>query len=535
MPDLSFWTEPFAENIIETALSHSMLAEIKNIQFVRHFDEPSEQTLYVGMPEEVKSVLEYKQMPFGITFFISGELGLLCNPVTQSGHNLICVQMELLDIYECLSVVLQRYRYWSETLIDAAETRHSVKDIVKAGAALAKADIFLLNSANRIIYADTCADIKSTLTDELLTSGGLTPELVRHLGLSLSEDESIRLLDNEEHACWVYSAKRNTPIVSTMLAFAPPEQSRIDMQTLLTSVLITISRTISSTEQDSNHWAGTDFKLLVDDILLQRVTDENEINQRFSVITPLPQRFCSFVVIEFPTTHSISVHLLAQLEYFFPNSNVAPNNHSIVMLLSRPDRVFQPFPVFDEAGFNALLCEHDAYAAISNATSKRTMLRTALVLAQSTLQIAKALSLQRTRRVYFFEDFADYILIDLCITSFQNLLGHDDLIYLTHPDVVKLYRYDVAHRETLLDVLYYYCLNNMSIAKTAKSAYMHRNTVAAKVRRIGELIGADLTNGQIRQRLIFSYKILRYCERYAKIDILERLSEQRDAPRNSWK
>ena len=163
------------------------------------------------------------------------------------------------------------------------------------------------------------------------------------------------------------------------------------------------------------------------------------------------------------------------------------------------------------------------------------MLRTALVLAQSTLQIAKALSLQRTRRVYFFEDFADYILIDLCITSFQNLLGHDDLIYLTHPDVVKLYRYDVAHRETLLDVLYYYCLNNMNIAKTAKSAYMHRNTVAAKVRRIGELIGADLTNGQIRQRLIFSYKILRYCERYAKIDILGRLSEQRDAPRNSWK
>lgn len=95
----------------------------------------------------------------------------------------------------------------------------------------------------------------------------------------------------------------------------------------------------------------------------------------------------------------------------------------------------------------------------------------------------------------------------------------------TLTDAIALARYDQKNNTNLLDVLYYYCLNNENIVKTAHAAYMHRNTVTAKIARIREIIRADLGNGQIRQRMIFSYKILRYYEKYVGIDIEERLHD----------
>lgn len=127
-------------------------------------------------------------------------------------------------------------------------------------------------------------------------------------------------------------------------------------------------------------------------------------------------------------------------------------------------------------------------------------------------------------RIFFFEEYAEYISIDLCLNSFSVLMGHDDIIYLTHPDATKVYRYDLAHDSNLLEVLYQYCINNGNISIASKASYMHRNTFSAKLAELMELIKADLSNGEIRQRMIFSYKILRYYDRYAKINLGQRFS-----------
>ena len=157
-------------------------------------------------------------------------------------------------------------------------------------------------------------------------------------------------------------------------------------------------------------------------------------------------------------------------------------------------------------------------------TSRRSMLRTNYLLTKSVLQMGRSLRPTNTQRIFFFEDYAEYVAIDLCINSFSALLGHDDIIYLTHPDAVKLYRYDMLHKTNLIDVLYYYCLNNGSVSQAAKAAYMHRNTFSARLAKLQELTKADLTSGEIQQRMVFSCKILRYYDRYAKINLGKRLS-----------
>ncbi|MDY2625547.1 MAG: helix-turn-helix domain-containing protein, partial [Coriobacteriales bacterium] len=94
-----------------------------------------------------------------------------------------------------------------------------------------------------------------------------------------------------------------------------------------------------------------------------------------------------------------------------------------------------------------------------------------------------------------------------------------DMVYLTQPDVIQLFRYDSKYNDNLLDVLYYYCLNDLNIVKTAKAIFMHRNTVAAKLKKIDQLIFEDYTNGEVQQRIIISYKILRYMNLYIQIDL----------------
>ena len=60
--------------------------------------------------------------------------------------------------------------------------------------------------------------------------------------------------------------------------------------------------------------------------------------------------------------------------------------------------------------------------------------------------------------------------------------------------------------------------------QAARAAYMHRNTFSVRLAKLQELSKADLTNGEIQQRMVFSYKILRYYDRYAKINLGKRLA-----------
>jgi hypothetical protein len=280
-------------------------------------------------------------------------------------------------------------------------------------------------------------------------------------------------------------------------------------------------------------WSRTDLKRLLDNLLSGRLVEDGEIDQQLSRLPCPALRFCNFVIVEpaFPGARSaLPAFLLPQLEAVFPGSTGTLYGNGAVLLVSCPNRDFQPSPPFDQQYFQSLLAQYDLYAAVSNATSRRSMMRTTYLLAKSVMQLGQALRFNSKTRIFFFEDYAEYIAIDLCINSFVDLMGHDDIIYLAHPSMVNVYRYDALHNTDLLDVVYYYCLNNCNISQAAGAAYMHRNTFAARLSKVQELVQADLTNGGLQQRMIFSYKILRYYDRYAKINLRQRLGVDAQAP-----
>lgn len=529
MAELSFWVDSLRPLAAEAVISAPRLPVISAVSFVRHMETPAADTIYVGTGAEIFSVLEQGQVS-GITFFASGTDEKLIELAEKKGINLIVSELDILEIHSRLSAVMRRYQFWSESLLEAA-CSGSIHSVVNKVSELSGMPLFLLNSRFRVIFSSDRQAAAEPIAEELNKNGYLSEATAQILfgedGSDIGREPAFifRRLENG-NICWTQKVLKDSKIISTMLMFAPDSRADFDAETMLELTRTAISR-IMRMPGGAGYWTEADFKTLLDDIVSQRLTDEQEINNRFSLISRTPHRFCTFIIIEFGTPSGIphpSTHLFTQLEEIFPDSNAAIYNNTVVLLLSRPDRVFQPTPIFDNERFAGLLSRYNAYAAISNATSRRGMLRTNYLICKSILQLGKALSLNTKQRFYFFEDYAEYFMIDLCINSFCALLGHDDIIYLTHPDAIAVARYDKDNQTNLLDVLYHYCLNNCNIVQTAKSTYMHRNTVASKIANIDEIIQADLSNVQTQQRMIFSYKILRYYDKYARINLNERLT-----------
>ena len=90
----------------------------------------------------------------------------------------------------------------------------------------------------------------------------------------------------------------------------------------------------------------------------------------------------------------------------------------------------------------------------------------------------------------------------------------NDILYLCHPAILTLTRYDRAYNSNLRDTLFTFLMNDRSISETSRKMFMHRNTTIYKLNKIQELINDNLENPYTRHQLILSCMIIRYVEQY---------------------
>lgn len=269
-----------------------------------------------------------------------------------------------------------------------------------------------------------------------------------------------------------------------------------------------------------------EFRLLLKGIVENQITDTEEIHGRCEAMGCGYGIFCSFMIMDFQNQKLLKKHgtrILTRLEELFPDALGTVYGDGIVLLLARPNRSFQPRPVFDTAALTQVLESCQAYAAISNATSRRGLMRTQYMITRQALSLARKLFPERKERIFYFEDLAQYLMIELAVSSFRELFGHDDIVLLIHPDAIRLIEYDQKHHSDLMKFVYHYCLCSCNIVQTARSAFMHRNTAASRLARVHKLITADLADGQVQQRMIFSYKVYHYYQKCSCMSLEERM------------
>ena len=128
-----------------------------------------------------------------------------------------------------------------------------------------------------------------------------------------------------------------------------------------------------------------------------------------------------------------------------------------------------------------------------------------------------------TLRICDAMGFVDDVVCYGDVAAYQpylNFASVEELEAFCHPAVITLRERDRAHSVQLLPTLSAYLKNDRDVMKTAAELYVHRNTLAYRLKRILELCPLDLDDFNVRHRLLESILVV---ENYDGItDYLER-------------
>ncbi|WP_170834613.1 PucR family transcriptional regulator [Natronincola peptidivorans] len=106
-------------------------------------------------------------------------------------------------------------------------------------------------------------------------------------------------------------------------------------------------------------------------------------------------------------------------------------------------------------------------------------------------------------RIFHCDDFHFYTLL-------SSILKKENLLDYCHPAVLNLQNFDKKNDTNYSQTLYYYLLNNQNVNETAKSLFVHRNTMTYRLKKIKELIQLNLDDSETIFLITMSYKIIEF-------------------------
>lgn len=256
-----------------------------------------------------------------------------------------------------------------------------------------------------------------------------------------------------------------------------------------------------------------------------------KLEQKLDKLPNKPKRFKRGIIIRpvseegqpLPVTARDLSRLYEAMRNLFPLDHTALLDSCVYVMTSdaRPD---SPITVTEHAAFSALLKKHQAYAIVSNPSQRLHGVRVLFRQCFRILPSAVALGLEENpdQRCLRFDRYSPYYIIQLCEQAAVHEMGDNDILYLCHPAVLTLTRYDRAYNNNLRDTLFTYLMHDRSISETSRKLFQHRNTTIYKINQIQEMVNDDLENPYTRHQLILSCMIIRYLERcqHVSIDLL---------------
>ena len=248
----------------------------------------------------------------------------------------------------------------------------------------------------------------------------------------------------------------------------------------------------------------------------------DKLEIKLSQLPNKPKRFKRGIIIRpvsdegqpFPATPGELSRLFDAVTSFFPRDNTALLDMCVYVMTSDEIPDF-PITVTENNAFTALLRKHRAYAMVSNPSQRLYGVRILFWQCFRILPTAVALRLEEEdgKRCLRFDRYSPYYIIQLCERAAIHGIEDHDILYLCHPAVLTLTRYDRAYNNNLRDTLFTYLMNDRSISETSRKMFQHRNTTIYKINQIQELVNDDLENPYTRHQLILSCMIIRYLER----------------------
>ncbi|MCM1027504.1 MAG: helix-turn-helix domain-containing protein [Roseburia sp.] len=231
-----------------------------------------------------------------------------------------------------------------------------------------------------------------------------------------------------------------------------------------------------------------------------------------------PHLACIVVVPETPDLNPLQTHEIQQaLQSFFPETNLFYYEGEWIILYSQEKDTSVTLEISYDA-FSGLLEQYRLNAGISYVCQLPEQFRILYLTASTSIKIGQSMKLSPyIRRIYTYYQYNPYYVIHLSAQKFTEIHNTKNLIYLAHPDAIRLYYYDIDHKNNLLDVLFAYlsCAQNLSL--TSQMLYMHRNTVLNKLNKIEEFLHHKPFSEKDHFLMLLSCMIVKYQESQNKI------------------
>ena len=277
------------------------------------------------------------------------------------------------------------------------------------------------------------------------------------------------------------------------------------------------NRLITYIEAPSESDSSVRFSEVWGEIMSHSSMTIPEIREKLRKVPGLVEPFVQVGVAVFNKPQNFDIpykRIMRQLKALIPNCTATVHNKEIIMLITYTERQFNN--PYDLEQITKVLEKYDGYMGISNGTRLLNSLKGLYQLTSRIITLACEMKISAPDRIFPYERLGTFAVIDLCARAFYEHIDDGDIMFLAHPAIIALTRYDHGNNDNLREVLYFYLLNDRSIANTASAIFMHRNTVMNKVRKINQLLGLDLEDGHLRQRLMFSCQLIHYYEDVVK-------------------
>lgn len=482
--------------------------ELLDTQEVLHADR-----LYLGDPHSLPLLEQVPAEP--------GTLILLANmadqpvPLPPAGCELLAFTCSLFKLYNTVAEDVRQTDRWQQAYQHISEQSGHVHDILAAAAGFANGAVVLLDPHGQLIEA-AGLECSTYLAAQLSGGDTLSQSILRRIFPTAAPLDCYTRHELPGSHIVLHGRRAvQDGEVLWMLLMEESGPAGPDLRNLCDCTVRCLRRQLLTLGAGRRDPGDRAFRKCWEDIMERRLISRGEVRIALDQM-PLPvDRFCRVLLVSFRGEGSAVPYqyVLSRLRDIFPDSNMTEFQKDIVILYSYPERTFRFTMTEDqERQLNALLKRYDGFMSVGNGTHHMESLGCMYLLGKRTVDLAYLLRESRETRIFFNEDYLIYSIIDLCVQRYLESELNNDILYLTHPAVPALTRYDREHHTDLRDVLFYYLLNDCNLTATAASLYMHRNTVNNKVNQIKKIIQLELDEPKLRQRLLLSCQIMRYYE-----------------------
>jgi len=526
MITLPILTHPIEDALVRKTVASARLETVEGIMLLDKNTPLTPEYIYLGSPQEIAKVFYRLPKKGPLTFISAGDSELLDPFFELGGVNLIVTSLPLIPLQNKIQQELGSYLKWIKELNDIMRSERGIQGMARKGYEMIGYPVVILSMGFKMLGACVPDGFDDPLLTEIAKNGFLSYDSVRTL---LDEEARIAnpfapkmeyvsgLTGNRTIIRRIYY---NGNLVARVIVTLRGAE-RNEYCSELTSVLSDFVQNYFLSTKASQYMASTEMGALITDLIERRLADPEELEHRLKLVPALSNtKYYHTMVVSFEE-HSKSIpwnYVISQIEQAVPNRCITVYRNDILILAKKQNHNAKP--KFDRDKMMEILEHYDAYMAIGNYSKFLTSLRPIYIQTKATIRLGKVFRPDPSDRIFYYEEYSVYHTIDLLADPAHSGYHNGNLIYLCHPALVTIERYDKKYGTNLRETLYAYLTNDCNTVKTAKQLYIHRNTLYHKLSKIEELIGQKIEDPLLKERLLFSMHVVEYQEKYINEDLL---------------